>query len=259
MRAKPLILAVETSGRTGSVAIALGEQMLAEAAFSKPMKHSAEVFPAINSLLERFDRRAKEVQHVYISVGPGSFTGLRIAVTLAKMIHLTNAARVAAVNTLDVIATNATDYMRVKNTAVEKIATILDAKRGQFFIAAYERLLNSTPASNRQQKRKDSETDTTNGIWRKVFSDSLLTASQFLGTFADANRPTWLLGEGLVYYKHKFKAPGIQFLDKKYWYPRASKVHLLGWEKASTKQFVDPLKLQPTYMRTPDVTIKRQR
>ncbi len=258
MRQKPLILAVETSGRTGSVALAIAEQMLAQTAFSKPMKHSAELFPAINSLLERFDRRAKEIQQVYVSVGPGSFTGLRIAVTLAKMMHLTNTAKVVAVDTLDVIATNATDYIKEKNEPVEKIAAILDAKRGQFFIAGYERLSHSTLTNNSQQTRKNKQRDATQGTWGKILQDSLLTASQFLETFADRNQRTWLLGEGLVYYKDKFKAPGIQFLDEKFWYPRASKVHLLGWEKASTKRFVDPLKLQPVYMRTPDVAIKRQ-
>jgi tRNA threonylcarbamoyladenosine biosynthesis protein TsaB len=233
--------------------------MLAQTVFSKPMKHSAEVFPAINSLLERFDRRAKEIQQVYVSVGPGSFTGLRIAVTLAKMMHLTNAAKVVAVNTLDVIATNATDYVKEKNKAVEKIATILDAKRGRFFIAAYERLSHGIPAKNQQQPRKNRQGDITQGIWGKILPDSLLTASQFLDTFARTNQHTWLLGEGLVYYKDKFKAPGIRFLYKKYWYPRASKVHLLGWEKALSNQFTDPLKLQPAYLRTPDVTIKRQK
>jgi tRNA threonylcarbamoyladenosine biosynthesis protein TsaB len=258
MREKPLILAVETSGRTGSVAIALGDQMLAQAIFAKPMRHSTEVFPAINSLLKRVDRRAKEIQQVYISAGPGSFTGLRIAVTLAKIMHLTNAARVVAVNTLDVIAMNATDYINEKNEAFGKIATVLDAKRGQFFVAAYERISHSIPAKNRQQTRNSGKGDVTQGIWGKILPDSLLTASEFLETLGDTSQPTWLLGEGLVYYKHKFKAPGVRFLDRKYWYPRASKVHLLGWEKASTELFVDPVKLQPAYMRRPDVKIKRQ-
>ena len=107
-----MILAIETSGRTGSVAIALGEQMLSEAHFSGPMRHSAEIFPAVHKLLERFSRKPKEIEHIYISVGPGSFTGLRIAVALAKTMHLANAAKIIAVDTLDVIAANATDYIK---------------------------------------------------------------------------------------------------------------------------------------------------
>ncbi|MHC4239098.1 MAG: tRNA (adenosine(37)-N6)-threonylcarbamoyltransferase complex dimerization subunit type 1 TsaB [Planctomycetota bacterium] len=104
MAEDPLILAAETSGRTGSVAIAAGEQLLGETTFSRSMRHSSEIFPAACALLDDAQRKHKEVEHVYISVGPGSFTGLRIAVTLAKLMHLANGAKIVAVDTLDVIA-----------------------------------------------------------------------------------------------------------------------------------------------------------
>lgn len=231
--------------------------MLDETVFSQPMKHSAEVFPTIQNLLERFNCRPKEIEHVYISVGPGSFTGLRIAVTLAKMMNLTNAAKLVTVDTLDVIAANAADYVKEKNARLDQIATILDAKRGQFFIALYRRLSKSIDGCNRRLPAKIHQADTNHKFWEKIYPDSLLTPSQFLETRANTKRPTWLLGEGLLYYRDKFKADGIRFLDKQYWIPRASKVHMLGWEKASAKQFADPVKLQPTYLRAPDVTLKR--
>ena len=236
MRPKPLILAVETSGRTGSVAIALGEQMLSEAHFSGPMRHSAEIFPAVHKLLVRFSRKPKEIEHIYISVGPGSFTGLRIAVALAKIMHLANAAKIIAVDTLDVIAANATDYIKEeKAKGLTKIATILDAKRGQFFIAAYE---------NEQNR------------WKKSMPDCLMTAGQFIENCGGKSQPVWLLGEGLVYHKDKFKADGIRFLNERYWNPRAEKVYMLGWQKALAGQFADPLTLQPTYLRRPDIKEK---
>ena len=209
MTQNPLILAVETSGRLGSVAVAVGEQLFAESAFSAPIRHSAELLPAASDLLARFSRKPKEIEQVYISVGPGSFTGLRIAVTLAKIMHLANnAVKIVAVDTLDVIAANVT----FENSGVERIATILDAKRGQFFIAVY------------QQTTRD-------GVWEKAFPDSLMTADEFLVRFSDAGEPVWLLGEGLVYYKDKFKAAGVKFLDEQYWTPRAAKV---PWAKLGT-------------------------
>jgi len=232
MTQKPLILAVETSGRTGSVAIAEGEHLLAEAAFSEPLRHSAELFPAVSSLLSRFNKRPDQIQHVYISVGPGSFTGLRIAVTIAKIMHLANAAKIVAVYTSDCIAANAADY---KGKKLKKIATILDAKRGQFFIAAY----------------KNSD-----GQWIKTLPDCLMTASQFAQKFADTKEPVWLLGEGLVYYKHLFSAPGIEFLDSRYWCPRAAKVLMLGYKMACEGQFADPLTLKPVYLRRPEAEEK---
>jgi len=247
---KPLILAVETSGRAGSAAIAIGEQILAEAAFSGPMRHSAEIFPTVSALLKDLGRKPKEIEHIYISVGPGSFTGLRIAVTIAKTFNLANNAKIVPVDTLDVIAANVTTENTLPTSNIEHIAAILDAKRSQFFIALYQR--NTSDKRPVPQVRATSD-----GIWKKILPDSLITAPQFLEQFACKEKPIWLLGEGLVYYRDKFKADGIRFLDERYWTPRAEKVHLLGWKLAVHGKFADPLTLQPTYLRKPDVKAKR--
>ena len=80
----PLILALETSSRIGSVALAAGPRLLAQQRFSAPMTHSAEILPAVAQLTARFNNRPDEIEHIYLSIGPGSFTGLRIAVTVVK-------------------------------------------------------------------------------------------------------------------------------------------------------------------------------
>ncbi|TKJ37379.1 MAG: tRNA (adenosine(37)-N6)-threonylcarbamoyltransferase complex dimerization subunit type 1 TsaB [Planctomycetes bacterium B3_Pla] len=249
-----LILAVETSSRIGSVAIAAGGEVLAEATFSVPLRHSAEIFTAIRDLLDRFGRRPREVEQVHISAGPGSFTGLRIAATFAKTMHLANAARIVAVDTLDVIAANVIDLADedtypasdpdLQAIGHERVAAIVDAKRGQFFIAVYER---RTPGG--QQVAAGCG-------WVKVGSDSLMSAEQFLTEFVLEEKPIWLLGDGLLYYKDKFQADGIRFFDERYWSPRAGKVHLLGRQMALKGQFADPVTLTPNYLRRPDVKIK---
>jgi tRNA threonylcarbamoyl adenosine modification protein YeaZ len=273
MTKKPLVLAVETSSRIGSVAIAVGEKILAETAFSAPIRHSVEIFPAIRSLLDRYNRKPDRIEQCHISIGPGSFTGLRIAVTLAKTMHLANAVKIVAVDTLDVIAANATEYIKEK-TAInshlepsgsselspqsdssryrskqsdelpERIATILDAKRGRFFIAVYER--NTT-------KERHAAGD---GMWKKTSPDTLMTASQFLDQFAHHEKRIWLLGDGLLYHKDKFKTDAARLFDEKYWSPQASKVHLLGWKKALANQFAEPLTLTPNYLLRPELKIK---
>jgi len=278
MMQKPLILAVETSGRMGSVAIAIGKKMLAEKIFSRSIRHSSQIFPAIASLLETFSRKPKEIDHVYISIGPGSFTGLRIAVALAKTMHLANAAKIVAVDTLDVIAANASDYIQKKTPltchseqseeSLDKIAAILDAKRGQFFIAAYNlhpSQTNNTKDATRNTiaLRKESPGlpqvyDIRYTKYEKILPDCLMTSSQFLELLAKKEKPTWLLGEGLVYYKDAFKAETVRFLPEDYWSPRAANVHLLGYKKAAAGQFADPLTLQPTYLRRPQAEEKWQ-
>jgi len=230
----PLALSVETSGRKGSVAVGQGPQILAETSFSAPLRHSAELFPVVAELLSRLGRRPRQVQHVYVSVGPGSFTGIRIAVTFAKTFHFANNAKVVAVNTMDLLACNATDYMQNESAGINKIATILDAKRGQFFVALFE-----------QQA----------GYWKKQMPDCLMTAAEFVSRFANKG-PIWLLGEGLLYYRDNFKAGQIHILDEKYWLPRAKNLHRLGYESAEKQNFADPATLTPLYLRKPDVKEK---
>jgi tRNA threonylcarbamoyladenosine biosynthesis protein TsaB len=254
MKQKPLILAVETSSRTGSVAIGLNGKTLGETVFSAPLSHSAEIFPAIGELLDQFNLKPGQIEHVYISGGPGSFTGLRIAATLAKIMQLSHAVKIVTVDTLDVAAANVIDLIpentlsaanhKIPITAGQRVAAILDAKRGQFFIAVYE-------------QDKDKQQDSAGrDVWKKILPDCLMTPSQFLERFACDDKPIWLLGDGLLYYKDKFQADNVHFFDEKYWSPRAGKVLLLGRQMALKEQFTDALMLTPNYLRKPDVTIK---
>jgi tRNA threonylcarbamoyladenosine biosynthesis protein TsaB len=256
MSQNPLILAVETSSRIGSVAIAADEKIYKEIVFSGQMKHSVEIFPAISNLLQFIGRKPCNIEHIYISNGPGSFTGLRIAVTFAKIMHLANRTRVIAVDTLDVIASNVVDNFREnhkqkdltakKGACFEKIAAILDAKRGQFYIAVYQRLGNNGSADDGGFEN----------FYKKILPDSLMSASEFLAQFASPENPIGLLGDGLVYHRQTFESAGTCFLDEKYWSPRANKVHLLGWQMALRDEFTDPVGLTPYYLSRPAVTLK---
>jgi len=285
MTRKTLILAVETSSRVGSVAIAASLQLLDEVTFSGPMKHSAEIFSAIRTLLDRFSRSPEEIEQVYISIGPGSITGLRIAVTLAKAMHLANSVNIIPVDTLDVIAANvinlnstsderqATSNER-RETSDERqttsderramsdeiIAPVLDAKRGQFYIAVYQKQTASKNTEKKLNYKPNSAASAISAVkgWSKILPDSLMTVEEFLGRFACKKRPVWLLGDGLLYHKDKFKADGVCFFDEKFWSPRASKVHQLGWQKAQAGKFADPLALIPNYLMRPDITIRKK-
>jgi tRNA threonylcarbamoyladenosine biosynthesis protein TsaB len=229
-----LILAVETSGRQGSVALAEGPKLLDERRFSGPMRHSAEVFPAIVDLLSRFRKKSDQIEQIYISAGPGSFTGLRIAVTIAKSMALANNVKIVAVDTLDVIAANVADFTTgAELESAERLGVILDAKRGQFFTAVYE---------------SSGKTG-----WRKISPDCLMTAEEFLSRFTE--KPIALIGEGLVFYKGKFAHKNVRVLDENFWNPSAAGVHKLGWDKARLGDFADPLILTPNYLRQPDVKV----
>ncbi len=228
-----LALAVETSGRTGSVAVGIGDKIIDETAFSGLMTHSTQLFPAAGALLKRIDRHITDLTHIYIAAGPGSFTGLRIAVTMAKMMALANGTKIVAANTMDILTVNASEYIKDKKIKISRLATILDAKRRQFYVSLYEN---------------------THGNWQKTATDCLITASDFLARFARPDNPIWLLGEGLVYYKDAFAAPGVCFLDADYWPARARAVYSVCRKKAKAGDFADPTTLVPYYIRRPEAT-----
>jgi len=246
---EPLILALETSSRIGSVALGRGPKVLAESTFSAPLRHSAEIFPTITRLMDRFSLKPAQIRHVYLSIGPGSFTGLRIAVTIAKVMHLANPVKIVAVDTLDVIAANVAD----PQGTVCRIAPVLDAKRNQFFVALYHRC---TCPPTLPRPAQDRPTPCALETWRKVLPASLLTAAEFLQRFADPHEPVYLLGDGLLYHKDKFRSPGTRFLDQEFWSPRAANVHALGWQLALAGTFTDPLTLTPNYLRQPEAKEK---
>jgi tRNA threonylcarbamoyladenosine biosynthesis protein TsaB len=259
----PLIVAIETSSRVGSVALAQGPSLLAEATFSSPLQHSAEIFPAIDRLLNRFGYAPGNVTQVHLAVGPGSFTGLRIAVTIAKMMHLASATTIVTVDSLDAIAANVGDergeppLQDFSQKPLGSIAAVLDAKRGQFYAAAYRRV-GSAGATGRVTSAANAAYEIPapgGGIWHKIAPDSLVTAEQLMDRFA-SDAPLGLLGDGLLYHREKFPPARAHILPQRYWSPRASKVHLLGYQKAKAGLFADPLTLTPYYLRGPLVTLK---
>lgn len=244
MKQFPLILAVETSGRIGSIALAQGQNLLSHQSFTGKMKHSAELMPTIKYILAQHEKKPPDIEHLYISIGPGSFTGLRIAVTLAKMMYLANRTRIVAVDTLDVIAAN---IKKCHLEKVKKIAVILDAKRGRFFTAGY-----------RVHPLKSEKSHFTAGNLglEKFLGDSLLQPDALISKLSDDGQPGWLLGEGLLYHKEIFQKENVHLLDERFWNATAENVHLLGWELARQGKFADPITIQPNYLRRPEAEEK---
>src|SRR5688500_6189975 len=128
----PRILAIETSGRVGSDALAREGRVLVEAQFPHGLKHAAEIVPSIDRLCREQGWGPGDIEHVYVSVGPGSFTGLRIGVTLAKTLAFARGVKVVAVPSVRVLVENAP-------SEALHVIIVLDAKRDQIFTARFER------------------------------------------------------------------------------------------------------------------------
>jgi tRNA A37 threonylcarbamoyladenosine modification protein TsaB len=86
-----------------------------------------------------------------------------------------------------------------------------------------------------------------------------MSTSEFLDRFSHEKAPVNLVGDGLLYHREAFKAPGVRVLDECYWSPHAKQVHCLGYQKAKRNEFADPLSLAPLYLRGPQVTLRKVR
>jgi tRNA threonylcarbamoyl adenosine modification protein YeaZ len=262
---EPLILAAETSSRVGSVALALGDTLIEESTFSSPMQHSAEIVPAIGDLLARHGRSPREIDQVHIAIGPGSFTGLRIAVTLAKTMHLAHGVQIVTVGSLDVVVANLSDRiggpegpLGPQGVAVpNRVAALFDAKRGQFYVGVYELLAPGAVASQEIAGETPGYRIPAMGdaVWHRIRADSLMTAEEIIGGFSP-DGPLGVLGDGLLYHREQFTRENVVILPQRCWSPRAAAVHHLGRQKARAERFADPLTLTPFYLRGPQVTLR---
>lgn len=223
-------LAIETSGRVGSIAISLGNQLIAEETFPHGLAHAAQVLRMIDRLTRAADWKPSDIDHLYVSIGPGSFTGLRIAVTLAKTMALATGIKIVAVPSVRVLVENAPEDAR-------DVVIVLDAKRGQIFTASFRRIASDAR-------------------WEEVAParvDTLINAIDKLP------KPVHLLGEGIPY--HQQFVPdekGISVTDESTWRARAAIVARLGAEMAARGEFADPWTLTPIYIRLPEAEEKWQ-
>lgn len=88
MRAAPYSLAIETSAHGGSLALGRGDALLAHVALPEPRRHNLALMPGIADLMAQAGASPDALGSIYLTLGPGSFTGLRIAVATAQMLAL---------------------------------------------------------------------------------------------------------------------------------------------------------------------------
>jgi tRNA threonylcarbamoyladenosine biosynthesis protein TsaB len=126
--APPLILAVETAVAPG-VALLRGEQLLGARACASPA--AATLLPALVALLEASGVALREVGAFAISIGPGSFTGLRVGLATLKGLAFGSEAPAVAVPTLAALAAQAPP-------GDGPVVAALDARRGELYAAGFE-------------------------------------------------------------------------------------------------------------------------
>jgi tRNA threonylcarbamoyladenosine biosynthesis protein TsaB len=122
---EPLILAIETATRAGSVALARGREILCSVIGDATASHSHDLISSVEKTLGHADVKLEDVDLFAAAVGPGSFTGLRIGLATVKSFAVCTGRRCAGVSTLGAIAHAAGDS---KGTV-----SLLPAGRGEVF------------------------------------------------------------------------------------------------------------------------------
>jgi tRNA threonylcarbamoyladenosine biosynthesis protein TsaB len=221
------LLAVETSGRTGSVALAEGARVLCSEQFPHGLRNAAGILPLIDRLTKCVGWAPRDLDAVLLSLGPGSFTGLRIAVTLAKTLAHATGARLLGVPSTDVLVRNAPKEAR-------HVIIVLDAKRGQVFTARFERV------GDQWVEREPPHLDTLETV------------------LARAPRPVHLLGEGIDYHRSSIPdSPDVIVTAPALWRAQAEELVAAAQDRLSRGLFDDPLSLTPIYIRLAEAEERR--
>jgi len=129
-----LVLAIDTSGREGSLTLATGTtsgrpEILGMVVLPAG-QISRQIMPQIKALLDEQGKTLKDLTGILVVSGPGSFTGLRIGLAAAKGL--------AEVYSLPVTAVSSLEALAAGTSAAGPVLTVMDASRGEFFAAHCE-------------------------------------------------------------------------------------------------------------------------
>ena len=128
------ILAVDTSTEACSVALQIGNETIAKFA-DEPRSHSRLLMPMVQQVLAEAQIKVNQLDAIGVSIGPGSFTGLRIGFAAVQGMAYGADIPVTPVSTLELMVAT---FRRQKNPAVVEIMALLDARMSEFNLGRYQ-------------------------------------------------------------------------------------------------------------------------
>lgn len=216
------LLAVETSTLAGGVAILEDDRLRGEYVLDVSATHSERLLPAIDRVLADAGWVPGDLQGLAVAVGPGSFTGLRIGLSVVKGLALALGVPVAAVPTLDAMAA-------VLPFATLPICPVLDARKGEVYCSLY---------------RWEA------GGMRRLWDYTALAPEALAARLTE---PVILLGDGarLVPTPHARLAPPHRRV------PSPAAVGVLGLGRLGAGESVRADALSPIYLRPSEAELRR--
>ena len=124
------ILAIDTATKSCSVAVASDISLLAETTVVSSQTHSKHLMTSIDQVLQMAQLQIDELDGFSVTRGPGSFTGLRIGISVIKGLVTASGKPLVGVSTLDVLA-------RQAGTALALICSVIDARKNEVYVSRY--------------------------------------------------------------------------------------------------------------------------
>lgn len=221
-------VAIETSSNVGSVACVANSRPISERVFKEGLAHGRDLVIELDECLHAAGWEKSDIELVAVSVGPGSYTGLRVGVAAAKAMSYALGIPVIPICSLDVIAENG------PRTA-DYVAVVVDARRDEVYAAQY--------------------TNVGFSFFREE-EPFVCSPDEFAARLPD---PVYLLGDGIRRYPDAFKRKGIVALPEPQWRPRATSVGLLGEKGFLIGERPDIDEVAPVYLRLPEAEEKWRR
>jgi tRNA threonylcarbamoyladenosine biosynthesis protein TsaB len=225
-----LILGIETATQVASVGITCNREVVAEESLLERANHTETLLPLIGRVLKQAGVTLPEIEGIGVSIGPGSFTGLRIAVGTVKGLAYATGQKVIGVPTLDALAYTVSEWEGL-------ICSLLDARKGETYAALFRR-------------------DTAGKI-RKVLLDHALAPQRILEQIIE---PCIFLGDGVVTYGElirEYCGANARVLPFTTHHPRGAIIAQMAWERFQTGRADDIQSLAPAYVRSPEAVVKR--
>jgi tRNA threonylcarbamoyladenosine biosynthesis protein TsaB len=224
-----LLLAVETATPRTSAALLEGETLIAEEVGAAGRPTAETLLPALDALLSGAGRTLESVEAFAVSIGPGSFTSLRIGLATVKGLAFGTERRAVAVPTLTALA-------RTAPAGAGPVVAMLDARRDEIYAAAFEGDATLPAALLPEGVYTRAE------LCERLPAVCRLTGSGMAVCF-DALRDA--LGDGVV------------CADPEIGVARAAHVGAVGARMLADGAGVDPAELVPRYLRRAEAEVKR--
>jgi tRNA threonylcarbamoyladenosine biosynthesis protein TsaB len=226
-----LVLGIETSSNSGSVAVVEDRIVLGELFFNTGLKHSTKIVPSITNLLSTVELDKTDLDGISVTSGPGSYTSLRIGISVAKGLAYSLDIPLIGISTLQCVAFNSI-------ISSHPICSIIDAKKGELYSALFR--YNT-------------------GELERISEDEIVNIDYLCSTIVEK---TVLIGDGLNLYKSTFvdRIKGlVLFAPGHLCYPRASSCAVLGIHNFKKAKRDEVNTLVPKYIRQADAELLDKR